>query len=189
MDRPVIKSTDLVTVCGQRGTGKTQWIKAIISKFKSVDVLIFDPMGEYRTPPFEVYIPETQSPEELAEVCAYVFRKGNHLLVVSEAELYMPNVSYLPSDTFRLLTQGRHRNTAVWADTRRIANLSKTMFSLSEHCIVFRHFGNNDLKYLSEWIPNRESVRGLLDYHFIYYHRGSSTVYPPITLSSDKRRD
>ena len=35
-------------------------------------------------------------------------------------------------------------------DSRHIANLHKTVFSLSDHCFVFRHFSPTDIKYLAE---------------------------------------
>jgi len=181
MDRPTIKNTDLITICGMRGTGKTTWIRHNAKLFEGVGLLMFDPLNEF-SKDFPCYVPETQNPDELSEVADYVFRKGNMLLIVSEAEIYLPNISYLPTGTFKLLTQGRHRNTGMWADSRRIANLNKTMFSLSEHCIVFRHFGYNDLKYLGEWIPDKTAISGLKDFHFIHYHRGTSTEYLPTPL-------
>lgn len=179
MDRPVIKSTDLITICGARGSGKTTWEKRIAGSLPGVEVLVFDTLNEFGDV-FSQYIPKTNKPEELAEVARYVFHKGNMILLVSEAELYMPNVNFLPSDTMRLITQGRHRNTAMWADTRRIANLSKTMFSLSEHVICFRQFSKNDIRYLEDFIPGAAVVRDLPNYHFLYYYRGQSQVYPPI---------
>ena len=178
MDRPVIKSTDLITICGARGSGKTTWEKKISKGFAGTEFLAFDPLDEYRDI-WPQYIPKTNKPEELAEVARYVFYKGNMILLVSEAELYLPNGS-LPPDTLKLITQGRHRNTAVWADTRRIANLSKTMFSLSEHVICFRQFSKNDIRYLEDFIPGAAAVRDLPNYHFLYYHRGNSKIFTPL---------
>ena len=179
MDRPCIKSTDLITICGARGSGKTTWAKTMAKGFTGSEILVFDTLNEFNGI-YPQYIPQSNKPEELAEVCRYVFYKGNMILIVSEAELYLPNTNYLLPDTLRLITQGRHRNTAIWADTRRIASLSKTMFSLSEHVICYRQFSNNDIRYLEDFIPGAASVRDLPDYYFLYYYRGKSQIFPPL---------
>jgi len=185
--QPVIKTTDGITICGMKGTGKSTWIREIAQnnqRFKQ-RVIVFDPQDEYRDQ-FETVLPESDDPEELDEMADYVFRQGNILLIVSEAEQFLPEGRPLPPHVFKLINRGRHRNSAIWADTRRIANLNKSVFNLSEHVIIFRHFGVTDINTLNKFVPDASLLRTVPDYHFIYYHRGKSTLYPPLRITEKR---
>ena len=72
-----------------------------------------------------------------------------------------------------------------------IALLSKTMFSLSEYCIIYKTFSPNDINYLREFMGDEaKQLRSLEDYYFLLYHKGITNLYPPITpvenISYDK---
>lgn len=165
------------TVCGMKGTGKTTLEKVLLTKYQRV--LVFDVNGEF--PEFPQYIPETDSPKELDKVAKAVWNEGNCLLLVSEAELYLPVNGTLPPNVFKITTRGRHRNIGMIADTRRIANLNKTVFGLSEHVFAFRHFAPTDVKYLNEFFTRdaRELVN-LPDFWYWHYHRGIVNVCKPV---------
>lgn len=172
-----IVSWHTITVCGMKGTGKTTLEKNLLTKYDRV--LVFDTDEEF--PEFPQYIPETDSPKELDKVAKVVWNEGNCLLLVSEAELYLPVNGTLPPHVFKLITRGRRRNIGLIADTRRIANLNKTVFGLSEHVFAFRHFAPTDIQYLSGFIPEAQGLRTLSDYWFWHYHRGNVVVNKPIT--------
>lgn len=173
-----IASWHTITVCGMKGTGKTTLEKLMLTKYQRI--LVFDVNGEFTE--FPRYLPETDSPKELDKVAKAVWNEGNCLLMVSEAELYLPVNGTLPPNVFKITTRGRHRNIGMIADTRRIANLNKTVFGLSEHVFAFRHFAPTDIKYLNEFFTKdaREMVH-LKDYWYWQYHRGVVKVCPPIT--------
>jgi len=166
-----------ITVCGMKGTGKTNLEKFILPKYPSV--FVFDTNGEF--PEFPRYTPNTDSPKELDRVAKVCWDRGNVMLVVSEAELFLPNGQTLPSNIFKIITRGRHRNIGMIADTRRIANLHKTMFSLSEHCFIFRHFSPTDLNYLKGFLPmDVKQLAALPEYHFLHYTRGKVEEHEPV---------
>lgn len=180
MDNSIrIASWNTITVCGMKGTGKTTLEKkGLLPQYKS-DILIFDPNDEFNE--FPQYIPKTDSPMELDKVAKKVWDRGNTLLVVSEAEIYVPVTKPLPTNVFKIVCRGRHRNVGLIFDTRRIANLNKTCFGLSEHIFIFRHFSPTDIRYLQEFIPtNCKSLANLEDYHYWYYHSGKVAEYSPL---------
>lgn len=194
-----LKSWHTGTVCGMKGTGKTYFEKyGLLPSYERV--FIFDTNGEFteyptvdeakesKTPCSKVrYEPQTDSPKELDKVAKALWDNGNILLVVSEAELYLPVNGQLPPNIFKIITRGRHRNVGLICDTRRIANLNKTAFGLSEHCFIFRHFSPTDLDYLKGFIP--QDVRGLQslsDYHFWHYTMGKVEICPPIKIPKKK---
>ncbi len=172
------------TVCGMKGTGKTTLEKyGMLPNYR--EVFCFDPNGEF--PEYPSYQPETDSPKELDQVAKAIWKRGNCLLLVSEAELYLPVNGTLPPSIFKIITRGRHRNIGLIFDTRRIANLNKTAFGLSEHVFLFQHFSPTDLDYLRKFIPN--DCRGLASlepYHYWHYSRGNIQVCKPIAIRKRK---
>jgi hypothetical protein len=172
-----LRSFDGVVVCGQKGTGKTVLERTLLSGFQ--DVFVFDTLEEFTD--FPHYVPQTDSPLELDKIAKQVYKRGNCYLVVSEAELYLPVYKPLPPNVFKLLTRGRHNNTGIMVDTRRIAELNKTVFGLAEWCFVFRHFSPNDQEYLKKFIPkDTRELSALEDYHFWVYHRNLVEVHEPL---------
>lgn len=172
-----VRSFDTITVCGQKGTGKTYLEKELLPLYK--EVFVFDPLSEFEE--FPHYVPKTDSPMELDKIAAGIWERWNCLLVVSEAELYMPVNQNLPPNIFKIAARGRHRNIGMIADTRRIANLNKTVFGLSEWCFIFRHFSPTDLDYLGKFLPaDVKQLKGLDDYWFWVYHRNKVEVHEPL---------
>lgn len=177
-----------VTVCGMKGTGKTFLERyGLLPRYQNI--LIFDPNDEFQDFPGKQYIPKTDSPLELDRVAKQVWVRGNTLLLVSEAELYLPVNRPLPPNIFKIVCRGRHRNVGVISDTRRIANLNKTVFGLSEHCFIFRHFSPTDIRYLSEFLPvDCRQLASLEDFHFWHYTRGKVEECPPIVTPGARKR-
>ena len=174
-----LKSWNCMTVCGGKGSGKSELERHLLGSFGRV--FVFDTLEEF--PEFPRYIPKTDNPLELERVAKAIYNQGNCMLLVSESELFLPVNKQLPPHVFKIMTRGRHRNVGLTADTRRIANLNKTVFSLSDHCFVFRTWSPNDLDYLRGFIPN--DVRGLAslqNYYFWHYSQGHVEVHDPIKL-------
>lgn len=176
-----VKSTDVITICGMRGTGKSQLGKYLMKQMPSS--FIFDTLDEHREFQPNVYIPKTNDPKELNLVAGKIWRTWNTYLYISEAELFMPVNRPLLPETFRITTQGRHRGIGLLADTRRVADLNKTVFSLSDHVFIFRQFSKNDVHYLEEcgFVYARQT-RELPDWWFFHLHRNVVTLHKPIRL-------
>ena len=175
-----VESWNSITVCGMKGTGKTTLIKkGLLPKYK--ELFVFDPNGEYSE--FPSYQPESDSPMELERIAKVIWDRWNCLLVVSEAELYLPVNQNLPPSIFKIVARGRHRNIGLIADTRRIANLNKTVFGLSEHCFVFRHFSPTDTNYLNQFLTeDARKLANLQNYWYWHYTRGTVEVCSPLPV-------
>lgn len=175
-----IESWNAVTVCGMKGTGKSTLIKkAFLPQYE--EIFAFDPNGEF--PEFPSYQPESDSPKELESIAKVIWDRWNCLLFVSEAELYMPVNQQLTPSVFKIAARGRHRNVGLIADTRRIANLNKTVFGLSEHCFIFRHFSPTDCQYLNQFLTrDARELASLDNYWFWHYSRGKVEVCKPISI-------
>ena len=177
------------------GTGKTNFERSLLSSYERV--LVFDPDDEYQDYP-EMrhlkkgqtasrvrYIPDSDDPLELDEIAKFVWNQGNVLLVVSEAEIYLPVTQGLRPWMFKLINRGRRRNIGCMVDTRRVANLNKTVFGLAEWVFIFRHFAPNDIKYLREYVPGEvRKVQNLPDFHFWVFHRGKVMEHKPVKCIS-----
>jgi hypothetical protein len=175
-----IKSWHNIVVCGMKGTGKTTLEKiGLLPNYKQV--FVFDTDDEF--PEYPRYIPKSDSPLELDRVAKALWNKWNVTLLVSEAELFLPVFKPLPPNVFKIVTRGRRRNIGLISDTRRIADLNKTVFALSEHSFIYRHFAPNDIRYLQQFIPeNCKALASLKDYWYWHYHKGKVEICPPIRL-------
>ena len=163
-----LKSDQLCTIAGQRGTGKTFKAKELIAGMERV--IIYDPVGEY-DPNFS-YVPETDSVEEFEGFMKKIWFMGNVMVVVDEAERFMRNNGVIMPYTYKVINTGRHRNIGMIMITRRLAELHKTPFGLSAVVILFRLFSPGDITYISGFLPNAEEVAGLADYKYKVYKPG-----------------
>lgn len=178
-----IKQTDIITVAGQRGTGKSEFAKKYISDL-TIPFIVFDPNAEFVTQfPSNTYVPKTEGVEEFSKFCASIWKRGNMIIVIDECEEFLQERRPLPPYAAQIVRRGRHRGIGVIAITRRPAELSKTVISLSNYVILYRFFLPNDIKYLSEFIGNTaEKLPTLPDYHFMVYSRGKTTIHKPIKM-------
>lgn len=168
-----IKSTDLTTIAGLRGTGKTT-LSNYLAKLCGDNILIYDPMNQYQSfKPEHRYIPKSDSMSEFDAVCRRVIARGNMVFFIEEAERYLGQGKLLGPDAYVLINRGRNWGIGVVAVTRRIQRLSKDYFDLCDNIIFFR-CGTQSLKvrgYLEEMIGQTvcAQIRQLKQYHFIYY--------------------
>jgi hypothetical protein len=184
-----LRSFDSVTIAGAKGSGKSTLEHALLSAYPRV--FVFDTLDEFpqyklgkiTDPNTSRYIPKTNDRKELDYVCAYIYARYNTMLLVSEAELFMPVVPVeLEPNVMNIATRGRHRNVGMMLDTRRIANLNKTAFSLCEFQFIFRHWSPNDLDYLSKFLKPEyaQQLPNLADYWFFVNHQGKVELHEPL---------
>jgi DNA helicase HerA-like ATPase len=175
-----MRSFDMLTITGAKGSGKTTLERLLLEQYPRV--FIFDTLDEF--PEYKQrYIPKTNEPAELDAVCQAIYKAGNTMLLVSEAEMFLPVVPVtLPPNVMNIATRGRHRNASMILDTRRIAMLNKTAFSLCEYQFIFRTWSPNDIDYLAKFLPEGEAKKlsALPDYHFMIHHRGDVKIHNPI---------
>ena len=163
-----LRSDQICTIAGQRGTGKTYKAKELIAGMQRV--VIYDPVGEY-DPQFS-YVPATDSIEEFEAFMKKIWFMGNVFVVVDEAERFMKNNGVILPYTYKVINTGRHRNIGMLIITRRLAELHKTPFGLSHIVILFRLFSPNDIKYISGFLVDAESVKDLPDYEYRVFKVG-----------------
>jgi DNA helicase HerA-like ATPase len=142
---------------------------------------IFDINGEYTEFGDSAHTPDSIMDFDL--FCKEVWRMGNIFLGVDEADMVLPSKQKIEGYPYKIIHLGRHRNIGGIFITRRLANLSKDVFGLSDHIFIFRHFSPNDILYLKEFIGDKaDKVRELKDWHFYYYNHKELKLCSPITI-------
>ena len=176
-----IKTTDVLTIAGQRGTGKSTLLRMIARAAKKI--IVYDPLFEHgmlgvptgnvndvRQLDRVVYQPLKNDEEEFEKFCKAAWEKDNVIVFVDECDEHA-DLYCLPTYFGRLVRLGRHKGIGVVAITRRIANLNKTVPALSQHIISFRQMLPNDISYLADFMgwKNASQLRDLPDYHYLDY--------------------
>ena len=167
-----------VVVCGHRGAGKSTWIQHAVS---DAPVFVYDMNREHDHLPR--YLPNHRRDDECkAEVDGVISRlvtdNAPHsrpgVVVLEEANRYVPNRGKIPAAVGELVDLGRHYETAV-ADgvsvlyvTRRPAQLDPDVMELADYLVVYRIRGKNDKKRLNKEASGLgDAAAGLSDYEWI----------------------
>lgn len=160
-------SSEVITISGKRGFGKTTIAETLIRSLSRV--AIWDAMDEYNHPCS--YVPKEHSMKEFDNFLRVQWERGNVFVFVDEADQVMPEGKPLTPYANKIINLGRHRNIGMGAITRRLARLNKTTFSQSREVYLFHHFIPNDLKYLADFIGKKEAerVRLLKKYQYLRY--------------------
>jgi len=171
-----IRPTDRVTVAGMTRSGKTtfmrEYLAYIPSKLYIIDHLSqFQQFGEIgdvlsggtRYDP-QAALMSGQMPTEprlkLEEICKKLHRLSNVTLIVEEAELYLPQGKGLLPYTRSLIQSGRNWGIGIYLTTRRIQQLDKSFFDLSQHVFFFR-CGLKSRDYIGDLIGKDYVVKPL----------------------------
>ena len=155
MKKLMIKRDGITTISGMRGHGKTSLAKRILVALIKAKhtVIVYDPMQEY---PKEIsYNPRSDSKEEFNLFLKHIWNTGNVFVVIDEAERYLSVRQPLVEYAAKIVNTGRHRNIGLLVITRRLAELNKTVFGLSDKAIFFTTYLPNDNKYINEFFPNQ----------------------------------
>ena len=182
----IVKTSDRNTIAGMPGQGKSELARALA--MYSPRVFMFDPMDQYGDVAHALRVVPAKGQDEkeaLEPLAARAMREGNVLLIVEEAEIALgePYSAILP-EMKALVLRGRNRGVGLVAVTRRVANLSKTVFGLSEHVFLFKHFAPNDLEYLNRFIGKEwgQVISELPPWHFLHYSNGQVDRMPPLDV-------
>lgn len=151
-----IKTNAITTIAGMRGSGKTTLAKTILAKVKG-PVIVYDPMHEY---PEEIsFWPESDTQQDFNSFMETCWDRGNIYVCIDEAERYFKGKKQLTEFSAKIVNTGRHRNIGLLLITRRIAELNKTAFGLSDTVVFFQMFLPNDIKYINEFFPNASQLQ------------------------------
>jgi len=164
--RGMMQSDEIVTISGKRGYGKTTIAKDIIKSLSRV--AIWDPMGEFQE--FKgAYLPKEGTITEFNEWLKPLWETGNIFIMVDEADQVMPEGKPICFYANQSINLGRHRNIGFGSVTRRLARLNKDAVAQSHKLILFHHFLINDIKYLSDMIPDAHKLKTLKKYQYFEY--------------------
>lgn len=166
----ILKTDAIATIAGMRGSGKTTLAKRILSQVKG-DVIVYDPMWEYD--PKISFHPHSDSKDDFDRFMGICWERGNLFICVDEAERYFRAKRLLTEYSTKIVNTGRHRNIGLLVITRRLAELNKTVFGLSETAILFQMFLPNDIRYIKEFYGDKaEDLRSIGKYRYKVFSMG-----------------
>jgi len=166
----ILKTNAIATIAGMRGSGKTSLAKRILSLVQG-DVIVYDPMHEYD--PKISFHPHSDSKEDFDRFMSICWDRGNLFVCVDEAERYFRVKHILTEFSAKVVNTGRHRNIGLLIITRRLAELNKTAFGLSETAILFQMFLPNDIRYIKDFYGDKaEELRGIGKFHYKVFSMG-----------------
>lgn len=182
-----ISQTDILTICGRRGSGKSNLAKTLIRFLinSGCPVIIIDPLQEHRD--FSgatnklIMWGDQQSFENFL---AQIIGTWRGIIVIDEADGFFPNRKNLLPHQKTLIHLGRHYGLGMIFVTRRLANLHTDVISQTSKLFSFRLFSGADANYLSLMQLNEliEPIWNLEKYHFVYFdgNTGEMAICPPI---------
>lgn len=177
---------EVILITGQRGQGKTTYIKNQISLFDRV--VIFDLLGEFtyfdtaynlrdffkllskaKDENFFVidFFDPKNSEEDFHVVCEAINRLKDVTLVVDEID-YFCSTHSIPKEFDEIVKRGRHQALQLIVATRRPHEIPPIIRSQVSQLITFRHIEPRDLQYLGEIIDvPEEEISKLLKFHYV----------------------
>lgn len=183
-------------VCGQRGTGKTLYIRSHILA-REPRFLVYDHMAEFakslecqRVYSVEecldylsrncrgfcrcVLVPLKPSAEEFRLVCRIPFAYQDLLFVCDEIDQWAGAVRPWPPEEFRRLIHfGRHARCGFVGAARRPADVSRAFTSQARRYTLFRQTEPSDLRFLRSVLgPRAEEAKDLPFLHYLAWEDG-----------------
>ena len=177
---------EVILITGQRGQGKTTFIKNQIGIYSRV--ILFDLLGEftcyetaYQLREFfeklsavkeenffnlNYFNPKT-SEEDFHVVCEAINRLNDIMFVVDEID-YFCSSHNIPKQFDEIVKRGRHQGLNLIVATRRPHEIPIIIRSQMTSLITFRQIERNDLQYLKEIIDlPEEDISGLEKFNYI----------------------
>ena len=177
------KQTEIITVLGQRGSGKSSWVQKALPDIPRF--IIWDTLGEYNG------YPESKTKQELFDyvwdhnagvlqviynsiddedfgfVCGLCENLGDLTFIVEEVDNYAtPN--FMPIELKRLLKYGRHFGISMIFVSRRPAEINRLITSQSQRFICFTIIEPGDVRYLTSILgPVAKVLRTLKKLEFV----------------------
>lgn len=183
---------EVIVVTGQRGKGKTTFIKNNIENFDRV--IIFDLLGEFRYYEtalnlqdfflllskkrkedffFINYYNPKNSEGDFNVICKAINKLNDILFVVDELD-YFCSANYIPNAFSEIIKRGRHQNLNVIIATRRPHEIPRLVTSQLTEFITFRHIEPRDLTYIKDAIGiEPENIQTLKDFEYLKWKENS----------------
>jgi hypothetical protein len=163
------EETEIITVLGQRGSGKSSWVKKRLPKIPRF--ILWDTLGEYKghetfdnledlvrylhknESGFFQAVYNTLNEDEFEKVCRLAGAVGTCTLIVEEVDTYATPTN-CPYELRKLLKVGRHYGVSMIFVSRRPAEINRLITSQSQRFVCFKMFEPRDIVYLRSIIGN-----------------------------------
>ncbi|NVM23722.1 MAG: hypothetical protein HWN68_18330 [Desulfobacterales bacterium] len=191
---------EIIFVSGQRGSGKTTWIKSHLRDLNRY--LLYDTLGEYEAPTrfldieslleyckakregfFEVVF-DPPNDEDFPVFCRIALAVRRIYVVIEEMDLFS-KPSETPIELQRLIKYGRHYEINIIGVSRRPAEVSRLFTSQATRFILFKQIEPRDIAYFRSIIgPQAEILPGfdLYDFLDIDFSKTPSSALQPQRL-------
>jgi energy-coupling factor transporter ATP-binding protein EcfA2 len=156
---------DTMLLCGRSGSGKTTFLKSIVSKTKRY--VVIDTAYCFRESPQENRIrPVGFSAEALDDMLLGILKTHtNFLLVIDDIDSYSP----LQSKVLNVLAViGRHQNVGLAISSRRPLRLPKTVIANMRYIVTFAGVLGDDLDYLYQNTGIQIRAPSRMFEHYVY---------------------
>ncbi len=200
----MIEATDITTIFGMRGSGKSELGRTIsrlyprlvvidtLKEWNSGDLITDDPIkaaeflerkiGEKKFTlifRFSIDLPEKEKEKVFNELGRLLYLRGeitgeNICLLIEEVHFYC-GTNWIFDWLFKLCTTSRHANMAMIMSSQRPANVHKVCVSQAANVFVGQLFEKRDVEYLRDTIgESADKVPKLRKFDFVF-HRISKT--------------
>lgn len=185
----IFKSNDRITVLGQTGTGKSNFVKYLFFSFEKV--IVYDYMHEWderfgtivrSLPALDSALSKghakviLQTPiaytdeKDLNELFDYIFYNHYNCMIICEEIDAYAKTHKLPQGFSNVLRLGRKKGQGLIMVSRRIAEINLSCLANSQWIISFMQFMDQDLKRLASVMGNTIWELPKLDpYWFVIY--------------------
>ncbi len=177
---------EVILITGQRGQGKTTYIKNQIGIYDRV--ILFDLLGEFTNYDtannlrdffkmltefkkenffnLNYYNPKTDE-EDFPIVCEAINRLSDIMFVVDEID-YFCSTHSIPRQFDEIVKRGRHQGLNLIVASRRPHEIPIIIRSQVTCLVTFRHIELRDLQYLGEIIDlPQEEISKLPKFHYV----------------------
>ena len=190
-----IEITDIFCILGKRGSGKSELTKHFLREMDKNDypILIMDVNGEYKRDDFpNAIIYKSKNLEEYEnqysqKINNFINSNNGGMIIFEDVDVLVSS-THIPMPILDLVIRGRHKNIGCMFLFRRANNIHKQILYNSHHIFIPKITLPNDIKYLSEYIPETEKiVPHLKKYEFFEYEFDSEEKnIVKLNLSTDE---
>lgn len=206
LSRVIMRSDDIIIVCGKRRSGKSVWLKDYLKKLErsKIRYIIWDYHWEYEKQnndtaiiydpnqilpyfntsiPFILFRPKSKEIEDFERFCYFCSKLRNIVIVIEEVEKFA--TSYvMPKSLKEIVDNGRHRGLGLVCTCRRVAKLAGDVPFNVNYIIIFKQRRSQDLEYLADNVgEDIYSLPKLPDYYYLVYDDKTDelTTHEPVT--------
>lgn len=192
------KQSEVISIVGLRGYGKTVWTKKYVKS--QPRVFLFDPVQDYKKEGFTYYNGSAlldfndqqfynydnynefkhaiSNPDDVDILAALSYQSTYNTLAIDEASFIFPARQRLPEFMRELIFLGRHRNVNVVIAAQRAMSIPIDLRSQINRMVSFRQLEGSDIDWLREYFGNRVyEIPELEKLHCFDSKDGSITKY------------